>query len=62
MTDEEIVRIFGNGDKPLPTGGLVGGILFMWRQYYNYGVTVSFTNDNAGVLRVDSVTFWPLFD
>src|SRR5262249_5441470 len=60
MTDEEVVRILGKGDKPLPTAGLVGGVLFMWRQYGDNGVTVSFISDNAGVLRVDSVTLWPL--
>ena len=62
MTDEEIVRMLGVGDKPLPTGGLVSGVLFVWRRYDNYGFTVSFVGDNTGVLRVRSVTFRPLFD
>ncbi len=26
VVDEEVVRILGRGDKPAPTGGLVGGV------------------------------------
>jgi hypothetical protein len=62
MTDEQVVRLLGNGNKPLPTGGLTGGALFSWRHYDNHGLTVSFLGDRAGVLRAHSVTFRALFD
>ena len=62
MTDDEVVRLLGNGDKPLPTGGVVGGTSFWWRRYFRQRLTVSFINDGAGAGRVQSVEFGPLLD
>ncbi len=63
MPDEEVVRLLGNGDKPLASLSLTGACLFGTRDYFwTYGFTVLLVGDKAGVLRVQSVTFRPLLD
>jgi hypothetical protein len=57
MTEEQVVLVLGTGNKPLLTGGVVGGISFSLMQYDNHGFTVIFTDG-----RVHLVTFSPFFD
>lgn len=45
--------------KPLPTVGLVGGALFARFGYENYGLSVTFLSDAAGVLRVGGIVYNP---
>jgi hypothetical protein len=42
--------------KPLPTGGLVGGVRFTRFDYADYGLSVDFVSDSDGVLRVSRVS------
>jgi hypothetical protein len=62
MTRDEVERILGRDDGPLPKVGMAGGILFMSLHYEDLGMWVSLIDDENGVLRVDRVTFRPLFD
>src|SRR5262245_21763396 len=60
MTMEQVDRILGTDSLRLPSGGVIGPRLFWHLDYYTYGLTVSYNNDEGDVLRVNEVTFWPL--
>ena len=45
--------------KPLPTGGLVGGVRFTRLDFADYGLSVAFLSGWDGVLRVSEVDRTP---
>ena len=62
MTTEQVEQVLGRGSYPFPAVGLVGGVIFGSMPYRDLGLWVGYGDDKDGVLRVDKVTFSPLFD
>jgi hypothetical protein len=61
MTTEDVEQVLGKGSKPLPSVGIAGGVLFGSMPYHDLGLWVEYFGDEAGVLRVEAVHYWPLF-
>jgi hypothetical protein len=60
MTQDEVERILGKDDRPLPTDGVIGGILFRSLHYTDLGLGVALIGDEKGVFRVDDISFQPI--
>jgi hypothetical protein len=67
MTQEQVEQVLGPGValKPLPSGGVTGGGCFSigtFTDYPSLGVSVKYSVDEDGILRVSEVTYQRLFE
>jgi hypothetical protein len=62
MTERQVSRILGPQQRPLPTGGLIGGVVFSCWHYDSYGLGVTFVSDAKGVYRVAWAACQPLIE
>jgi hypothetical protein len=61
MTTQEVDAILGDDPLRCNSAFAAGTVNCMWLRYHTYGITVSFTNDSDRVMRVERVSFLPLF-
>jgi hypothetical protein len=61
MKAQQLSRVLGPADKPLPTSVTVGCATTYWESYSRYGIAVESEADERGVRRVTRITFTPAF-
>jgi hypothetical protein len=62
MTQKQVDEALQSDSYRLESGGVISATVVRYWRYYTHGLTVSFRSDKDGVIRVNNVAFWPLFD